>query len=108
MGTHMESFRKAKEAGVKIAMGTDAGTPFNFHDNSAYELKLMVDCGMTPMEAIVSSTKTASELLGINEKYGTLESGKMADFIILDENPLNNIEVLLNVKEVYKGGKLVK
>ena len=108
IGTHVESFKKAREAGVKIAMGTDAGTPFNFHDKSAYELKLMVDCGMTPMEAIVSSTKVSSELLGINEKYGTLEVGKMADFIVLDENPLNNIETLLNVNQVYKGGKLVK
>lgn len=108
MGSHMESFRKAKEAGVKIAMGTDAGTPFNFHDKSACELKLMVNCGMTPMEAIVSSTKVASELLGINDNYGTLETGKKADFIVLDENPLDNIEALLNVNKVYKGGKLVK
>lgn len=108
IGSHQDSFRRAHKAGVKIAMGTDCGTPFNLHDSSAYELKLMVECGMTPMESIIASTKSAAELLGINEKYGTLEQGKVADFIVLDENPLQNIETLLNVRDVYKKGKLVK
>lgn len=107
MNSHLESFRKAKEAGVKIAMGTDAGTPFNLHDKSGYELKLMVEGGMTPMEAIVSSTKTAAELLGVDKNYGTLEEEKIADFIVLKENPLNNIETVLNIECVYKNGKLV-
>jgi len=108
MESHLESFRKAYKAGVKIAMGTDAGTPFNHHDKSAYELKLMVDAGMTPMDAIVSATKTAAELLGIDENYGTLEEGKVADFIVLKENPLDNIETLMDVEAVYKKGKLVE
>ncbi len=108
MGSHMESFRKAHEAGVKIAMGTDAGTPFNLHDKAPYELKLMVDCGMTPMEALVSSTKISAELLGIDEEYGTLEEGKFADFLVLDENPLDNLDALFNINSVYKLGSLVK
>ncbi|MBU5438120.1 amidohydrolase family protein [Tissierella sp. MSJ-40] len=108
MGSHMESFRKAHKAGVKIAMGTDAGTPFNFHDAAPFELKLMVEGGMTPMETIVSSTKTAAELLGVNNNYGTLEEGKFADFLVLDENPLNNLDTLFNINSVYKAGKLVK
>lgn len=107
MESHFESFRKARKAGVRIAMGTDAGTPFNFHDKTAYELKLMVDAGMTPMEAIVSSTKTAAELLGIEGKYGTLEEGKAADFIVLKDNPLENVDTLLDVESVYKRGRLV-
>ncbi|NLJ99110.1 MAG: amidohydrolase family protein [Tissierellia bacterium] len=108
MGSHMESFRKAYEAGVKIAMGTDAGTPFNLHDGAPYELKLMVDCGMTPMESLVSSTKTSAELLGIDEEYGTLEEGKFADFLVLDESPLDNLDTLFNINSVYKLGQLVK
>lgn len=56
-------------------MGTDAGTPFNLHDKTAYELKLMVEAGMTPIEAIVTSTKNSSELLGIKERYGTRKRG---------------------------------
>ncbi|CCQ97562.1 Amidohydrolase [[Clostridium] ultunense Esp] len=108
MESHMDSFRKAHEAGVKIAMGTDAGTPFNFHDKAPYELKLMVEGGMTPMEAVVASTKTASELLGIDKDYGTLEEDKFADFIVLDENPLDNLDTLFNINKVYKLGKLVK
>lgn len=108
MDSHVKSFQKALKAGVKIAMGTDAGTPFNLHDKSAYELKLMVEAGMTPMQAIVAATKTASELLGIDADYGTLEEGKFADFIVLGEDPLENIETLLQVEEVYKHGKLVE
>lgn len=108
MDRHFESFRKAYEAGVKIAMGTDAGTPFNMHDKAAFELKLMVEAGMSPMEAIVSSTKTAAELLGVDKNYGTLEEGKAADFIVLKDDPLKDISILLDVESVYKGGKLVK
>lgn len=108
MGDHMASFRKAYEAGVKIAMGTDSGTPFNPHGSAPVELNLMVENGMTIMDAIVSATKNASELLGIDNNYGTLEEGKFADFLVLDENPLDNLDTLFNINEVYKLGKLVK
>ena len=108
MDSHRKSFRMAKEAGVKIAMGTDAGTPFNVHGKYPHELKLMVEAGMTPMEAIVASTKYSSELLGIDKKYGTLEEGKTADFLVLKENPLENLDTLFEIDQVYKLGKLVK
>ena len=108
MDSHFKSFRKAKEAGVKIAMGTDAGTPFNVHGKYPYELKLMVENGMTPMEAIVTGTKYSSELLGIDKKYGTLEEGKTADFLVLKENPLKNLDTLFEIDQVYKLGELVK
>ncbi len=108
MKFHWESFKKAYKAGVKIAMGTDAGTPFNLHDAAPHELKLMVECGMSPMDAIVSSTKSSADLLGILEDYGTLEEGKYADFLVLNENPLDNLDTLFNLDSVYKLGKKVK
>lgn len=107
MDTHRESFAKAYKAGVKIAMGTDAGTPFNFHDGAPHELILMVKSGMSPMDAIVSSTKGSADCLGILDDYGTLESGKFADFIVLDDNPLDNLDTLFNINSVYKLGKKV-
>lgn len=107
MDTHRESFAKAYKAGVKIAMGTDAGTPFNFHDGAPHELILMVKSGMSPMDAIVSSTKGSADCLGILDDYGTLESGKFADFLVLDDNPLDNLDTLFNINSVYKLGKKV-
>ncbi|MGM0397186.1 MAG: amidohydrolase family protein [Bacillota bacterium] len=108
MKYHIDSFQRAHKAGVKIAMGTDSGTPFNQHDGGPWEVKLMVENGMTPMEGIVATTRNAAECLGIEKEYGTLERGKYADFIVLDENPLKNIDALFNVENVYKLGRKVK
>lgn len=105
---HIESFKKAYKAGVKIAMGTDAGTPFNLHNAAVHELKQMADYAMTPMESIVASTKSSADLLGILDDYGTLEEGKFADFLVLDENPIDNLNTLFNINSVYKLGKKVK
>ncbi|MCJ1779441.1 amidohydrolase family protein [Staphylococcus sciuri] len=109
MQDHIDSFKKAHQAGVKIAMGTDAGV-FK-HGTNLRELELMVEHGMTEMEAIVSSTKTAAECLGYDEDLGTIEVGKKADFIILDQNPLEDIKVLRdpnNIKVVSIDGQIVK
>ncbi|MEB7725436.1 metal-dependent hydrolase family protein [Mammaliicoccus fleurettii] len=109
MQDHIESFKKAHQAGVKIAMGTDAGV-FK-HGTNLRELELMVEHGMTEMEAIVSSTKTAAECLGYDEELGTIEEGKKADFILLEQNPLDDIAVLRdpnNIKVVAIDGKIVK
>lgn len=108
MKFHMDSFTKAYKAGVKIAMGTDAGTPFNLHDAAPHELKLMIQCGMTPMESLVASTKSSADLLGILDNYGTLEEGKFADFLVLNENPIDNIDTLFGINSVYKLGNKVK
>ena len=102
--SHTKSFTKALQAGVNIAMGTDSGTPFNQHDGTVQELLLMVEYGMKPMEAITAATKTAAELLGIDNDYGTLEEGKMADLIILAEDPLIDMQNMLDIKYVYKKG----
>lgn len=105
---HVRSFQMAKAAGVKIAMGTDGSTPFNGPEKTAFELSLMIKAGLTPMEAIIASTKSAAELLGVDKDFGTLEAGKTADFIVLNEDPLLNIDTLMNVAEVYKDGKKIK
>jgi imidazolonepropionase-like amidohydrolase len=105
---HLDSFRRAKAAGVKIAMGTDAGTPFNYHGKNAFELELLVKAGMTEMEAIVSTTKSAAELLQMDHLVGTLEAGKLADIIAVDKSPLDDIAALQNVSFVMKGGEVIR
>ncbi len=109
LGAHTTSFTKAVNAGVKIAMGTDAGV-FK-HGTNLRELELMVEHGMTPMQAIVASTKTAAECLGYDNEIGTIETDKKADFIIVDDNPLDRIGILKNpdnIKIVGIDGEIVK
>lgn len=106
---HKESFTKAYKAGVKIAMGTDAGV-FK-HGTNLRELGFMVDGGMTPMESIVASTKTAAECLGWEDKVGTLEANKLADIVIVKGNPLDDIYSLADhgtIAHVFKDGVSVK
>ena len=106
---HKASFQKAYQAGVKIAMGTDAGVMP--HGTNLRELALMVEAGMPPMESIIVSTKTAAECLGWEDMLGTLEKGKLADLIIVEGNPLDDIQSLANnetIKVVMKNGKIEK
>ncbi len=104
---HRESFQLALKAGAKIAMGTDAGTPFNMHGKNTEELVLMVEAGMKPSEAIRAATIQAAELLGIDDELGSIEVGKTADMIAVSGNPLENIKDMAEVKEVYQAGKRV-
>ncbi|MEG1661299.1 MAG: amidohydrolase family protein, partial [Clostridiales bacterium] len=104
----IETFRLCHQAGVKIALGTDAGVPWVGHDKTAYEVEHMVLYGMNNMEALVASTKSVAEMMGIINEYGTLTAGKNADFLILGDNPLTNIKALYqNLQAVYKNGQLV-
>lgn len=91
---HTVSFKNALRDGIKIAMGTDAGTPFNFHGENAQELERMVAFGMSPMQAILAATSAASRLIGIQHQVGTIEQGKLADLLLFEGNPLRHIEQL--------------
>lgn len=109
--THFRSVRKAHQAGVRIATGTDAGTPFNRHGENLKEMELLIKTGFTPMEAIVAATKTGSEVLGLEKKIGTLEKGKLADLIVVDGDPLRDISLLQKkgtILAIMKGGHLYK
>lgn len=100
--THTASFAKAVAAGVKVAMGTDSGvTP---HGQNLRELGLMVDGGMTPMQAIVATTSSAAELMGLDDELGTIEPGKRADLVVVDGDPLDVTSLDERVASVYKDG----
>ena len=105
---HFKSIGRAAKAGVKIAMGTDAGTPFNdFEGLNAFELDLMVQAGLTPLQALQATTVNAAELLKIASEAGTIAADKLADFLILERNPLEDIKAVGEEKIVYKKGKQV-
>lgn len=101
----------AHEAGVVIGMGTDAGTPLNLHGKNLRELKLLVECGFTPAEAIKSGTGIAAKILGLDDRIGTISEGKTADLVLVDGNPLEDIDILLDherFRMIMQNGKLVK
>jgi imidazolonepropionase-like amidohydrolase len=111
MKSHFQSVRRAYKSKIPIAMGTDAGTPFNCHGENLKEMELLVKAGMTPMEAIVATTQTASEVLGLEKKIGTLEKGKLADLIVVDGNPLDDISLLQKkdkILAIMKEGQFYK
>jgi imidazolonepropionase-like amidohydrolase len=109
--THFRSVKKAHKGGVPIAMGTDAGTPFNLHGENLKEMELLIKTGFSPMEAIVAATQTGSEVLGLEKMMGTLEKGKLADLIVVNGDPLKDISILQKKEKILaimKEGHLYK
>ena len=102
------AFAKGVRKGVKIAFGTDAGGYAWTGLNQARELKYYVDYGMTPMAAIRSATAVAAELLGWQDRLGTIEAGKLADVIAVLGDPLTDIGELEKVQFVMKAGVVHK
>src|SRR2546425_742187 len=101
-----DMFRSAVKMGVKISFGTDAAVfP---HGQNAKEFKLMVDLGMAPIDALKSATANDAELLGIAQKVGTLEKGKLADVIAMPSDPTSDITATERVSFVMKEGKIVR
>ncbi|MBP1705972.1 MAG: amidohydrolase family protein [Chloroflexi bacterium] len=102
---HRASFRRAVEAGVRIAMGTDAAvTP---HGQNLRELDLMVAGGMAPAAALVATTKSAAELLGVDRDLGTIEPGKLADLVLVEGDPYAFAGLAGRIREVWKAGARV-
>jgi imidazolonepropionase-like amidohydrolase len=107
---HEASFKQAHRSGIHIALGTDAGTPFNHHGENAQELERMVALGMSPMDAILAATASAARLLGIEHIVGTIEVGKMADLLLVEGDPLKRISVLRDksrIAGVMQAGRFV-
>jgi imidazolonepropionase-like amidohydrolase len=104
----IQALRFAREAGVKIASGSDLLGPLQ--DRKARELEIKTEV-LSPMESLVSATKTNSSLFGMEDEIGTVEEGKLADLLVVDGNPLENIAVLQkksNLKLIMKGGRAFK
>ena len=99
--------RQFIDAGAYIGVGTDAASPLNFHTEAIWrEMSALVDSGMTPLAVISAATKTNAEILGRFDELGTIEPGKLADLIVVDGNPLANINVLQHVDIVVKDGAI--
>ena len=102
----LDMARRAHEGGVRIAFGTDSGV--SKHGDNAREFALMVEAGMTPMEAIRAATVSGAENLGKSTLFGTIEAGKRADIVAVNGDPLADITELEDVDFVMKDGKIYK
>lgn len=97
------------KAGVRVAAGTDAGTPFNCHGENAKEIELMVAAGLKPLEAITCSTKIGAEACYLGANTGTIEKGKWADLIVVDGDPTVDVKILqdkMKIRLVMKAGNV--
>jgi imidazolonepropionase-like amidohydrolase len=104
---HGPSFRRALNAGVKIAFGTDVGG-FSWNEPIAQEFPYMVQFGMTPMQAIQSATSRAAEMLGMKGQLGVIAPGALADVVAVSGDPLKDVKVLEKVTFVMKNGKVFR
>jgi len=101
--------QKAKETGIRIAVGTGAGSLLVFPGASVHrELQLLVQAGLTPMEAIVAATRNTAASLGRDTEVGTIEAGKKANLMILDQDPLVDIRNTQKVSEVIRDGREIR
>ncbi len=105
----IQSLKLAYEAGVPIAMGSDAATPLNVHGENGLEIYYMQQAGMKAMDALVSATSQAAKALGQEAWLGSVEEGKVADLLVVDENPLEDLRRLADkklIRAVFLNGKL--
>jgi imidazolonepropionase-like amidohydrolase len=111
LGSHQDSFAAAVRAGVRIAMGTDQGTPVNRPGENAQEVVRMTQLGMANAAALMASTAWAADLLRIADETGRIAEGLAADLIVLERDPLENIDVLTDqsaIRAVIQGGRIVR
>jgi imidazolonepropionase-like amidohydrolase len=106
--TAKRNLKKLADSGVKYGFGTDTGPPGRFPGyGEHWELELMVEAGLTPMQALTAATRSGAEFLGAKD-LGTLETSKWADLIVLNANPLTNIKNSRSIHSVYVAGNLVR
>jgi imidazolonepropionase-like amidohydrolase len=102
------NLKTLSDAGIPIAMGTDTGPAARFQGYFEHgELALMVEAGLTPMQAIVAATSSAARCMEVNADLGSLEAGKWADFLVLGANPLDDITNTKSLETVYIAGNVV-
>jgi imidazolonepropionase-like amidohydrolase len=106
---HASKILQLHESGVRIVVGTDSGTPMNFHYEAMWqEMDLLVQYGIPPMRVISGATKLPALLYGVGRDLGTIEPGKFADIIVVDGNPLQHMSVLRHPVHVIKDGKVFR
>lgn len=109
LDTSSKNLKRVAEAGISIAMGTDAGNPLTLHGPSVYaEMEAMQAAGLTPMQVLVASTKGGSLAMGAAaaKDFGTLEVGKAADLLIVAGDPTKDVAAMRKVRLVMRGGNL--
>ncbi|AMN40510.1 metal-dependent hydrolase family protein [Rhodoplanes sp. Z2-YC6860] len=107
---HIASFKRAHQAGVKLAMGTDTGVPYTQHGNNLDEVVYLVEMGLSPIQALTAATFDAAKLLKMDGQIGSLEAGKLADFVVVDGDPLADIAMLQDksrILTVAVGGQIM-
>jgi imidazolonepropionase-like amidohydrolase len=104
--TASRNLKKLHDAGIRIGLGTDSGPPARFPGFfEHWEMELMTQAGLTPMQVIQTASKSAAEYLGVSKDFGTLEKGKYADLIVLEKSPLDDIRNTRAIHSVYLSGQ---
>jgi imidazolonepropionase-like amidohydrolase len=102
-----DTFQRLRQAGVRLAAGSDSGWSYFSFGQFAHEVDAMVEAGAAPAEALASATRLSAEAIGVADQVGTLEVGKAADLLVVDGNPIEDIRALTRVVAVYKDGRRV-
>jgi len=105
--TEKNSLKRLIDAGIPIAGGTDAGTPFNFHGELVEQLIILSDCGLGNIGALKAGTYYSALALGLQDSIGILQQGKIADILVVKGNPVDNLTALKSVLSVWKSGEII-
>ena len=102
-----ENLKRVQDEGIPVLMATDAGNPMTLHGVSVYaEMEGMQAAGLTPAQIIVAATMTGARVMGRENDFGSLEAGKIADLIVLSENPLDDVSAFRTISLVMRAGKM--